>query len=184
MVKYLDSNRIPCRNFAPPRCQALGCAVFCRRCAGKTLKGTAQILYPNPAVLNPGTYRVLGNAHRLRPSSADGDDVRMHVQDAWDWMVPHWCDRSESIWPVEQIDNPKLDLNRPQEFVAAVYTHVMKSVEVADAYTLRGRHYALLYQSMRGGPDPKHEMDEARVRPPPPRGQNPPQPHCHSAAHL
>ena len=94
----------------------------------------------------------------------------MHVQDAWDWMVPHWCDRSESIWPVEQIDNPKLDLNRPQEFVAAVYTHVMKSVEVADAYTLRGRHYALLYQSMRGGPDPKHEMDEARVRPPPPPG--------------
>lgn len=89
---------------------------------------------------------------------------RMHVQDAWDWMVPHWCDRSESIWPVEQINNPKLDLNRPQEYTGAVYTHVMAAEAPGDAYTLRGRHYALLYQSLRGGPDPKHEMDEGRVR--------------------
>eukprot|EP00892_Ulva_mutabilis_P012789 jgi/Ulvmu1/9883/UM057_0039.1 len=85
------------------------------------------------------------------------------ILDAWDWMVPHWCDRSESIWPVEQIDNPKLDINRPQEYAGLVYAHVMAQADVGDAYTLRGRHYALLYQSLRGGPDPKHEMDEARA---------------------
>lgn len=91
----------------------------------------------------------------------------MHVQDAWDWMVPHWCDRSESIWPVKQIEAPKLDINRPQEYAGLVYSHVTAAADAGNAYTLRSRHYALLYHSLRGGPDPKHEMDEARVRPQP-----------------
>eukprot|EP00892_Ulva_mutabilis_P005427 jgi/Ulvmu1/3256/UM151_0004.1 len=92
-----------------------------------------------------------------------GADTGNSILDAWDWMIPHWCDRSTSIWPVRQVKDAKLDLNRPQEYTGLVYTHATAAADAGDAYTLRARQYALLYHSLRGGPDPKHEMDEARA---------------------
>ena len=115
----------------------------------------------------PPTQRTRG-ACMLQGELATARMTAMRVQDAWDWMVQHWCDRSERIWPVQQIEHPKLDLNRPQEWAGAAYTHAARRAKGRDAYTLRSRHYALLYHSFRGGPDPKEEMDWARVRPPPP----------------
>eukprot|EP00892_Ulva_mutabilis_P005950 jgi/Ulvmu1/3727/UM172_0005.1 len=83
-----------------------------------------------------------------------GSESGNSVLDAWDWMAQHWCDRNETLWPVAQLANGKLDMDRPVVFAGAVYAHAAARASVPDAYTLRSRFYALSWHSFRAGPDP------------------------------
>lgn len=77
-------------------------------------------------------------------------------------MGQHWCDRGQSLWPVEQMENPPLEIYRPANFLGAVYNHV----QVSGAYTLRSLFYAELFHEFRGGHDPHSELDWDVVRSP------------------
>ena len=85
-------------------------------------------------------------------------------------MVPHWCDRNEELWPLEQLPGTKLDIDRPVVFSGAVYAHAAARASVPTAYTMRSRSYALAWHAFRAGPDPLNEIkwNFVRRRPPSP----------------
>lgn len=84
----------------------------------------------------------------------------MPVQDVWDFMGQHWCDRGQTLWPVKQMDNPPLEINRPANFLGALYN----KVRVQGVYTQRSLFYAQLFQQFKTGHDPRKEMDWDVVR--------------------
>jgi hypothetical protein len=79
----------------------------------------------------------------------------LYVQDVWDWMAQHWCDRGQTLWPVEQMDNPPLEIYRPANFMGAVYN----KVRLPGVYTRRSLFYAQLFHQFKSGHDPHNEMD-------------------------
>lgn len=83
------------------------------------------------------------------------------VQDAWDWMGPHWCDRAQTMWPVEQMKDFPLEIMPAPRWMGAVYT----ATSSPHAYTQRSLYYAKLFHSFRDGHDPHGEMDWGDVRP-------------------
>jgi hypothetical protein len=84
-----------------------------------------------------------------------------HAQDAWDWMGQHWCDRAQTLWPVEQMENAPLSNNRPAQWLGALYHHARRD----GVYTQRSLFYAQLWQQLRYGHDPWGEVDWDLVRP-------------------
>lgn len=101
-----------------------------------------------------GTY--VSNLHTL----CFPTDWTALVQDAWDWMGPHWCDRGQTIWPVKQMADFPLEFMPIPKWMGAMYTAVSKP----GAYTQRSLYYAKLFHSLRSGHDPHGEMDWHAVR--------------------
>lgn len=79
-----------------------------------------------------------------------------------DFMGQHWCDRSQTLWPVKQMPNPPLEIYRPANWLGALYSQVR--THEADAYTQRSLFYAQLFQQFRSGHDPHGEMNWDVVR--------------------
>jgi hypothetical protein len=76
------------------------------------------------------------------------------LQDAWDWMSVHWCDRNQGLWPFKQMANPPLELYRPAQYLGAVYTRLQKQSPGSQ----RAQAYAALFRSFRSGHDPHNEI--------------------------
>ena len=84
----------------------------------------------------------------------------VQLQDAWDWMTPHLCDRGEERWPFEQPTSAPLELQRPAQSLAMAYT----AVSLHDAYTQRSRLYARVFHHLFFGADPHKELRLGKVR--------------------
>ena len=82
------------------------------------------------------------------------------MQDAWDWMTPHLCDRGEERWPFEQPTSAPLELQRPAQSLAMAYT----AVSLHDAYTQRSRLYARVFHHLFFAADPHKELRLGKVR--------------------
>lgn len=91
---------------------------------------------------------------------AHESDRACAMQDAWDWMGPHWCDRGQTVWPVGQMKDFPLEIMPSPRWIGAVYT----ATRNPGAYTQRSLYYAKLFHDFRTGHDPHREMDWNDVR--------------------
>jgi hypothetical protein len=73
-------------------------------------------------------------------------------------MAPQWCD--PGLWPFQQDLAAPLELQRPAQYLGALYNVVRKS----DAYTLRSRFYAELFHFFSKGRGPLEEVQWDLVR--------------------
>lgn len=86
------------------------------------------------------------------------------VQDAWDWMLEHWCDRGGSLWPLQQAAGAAVGLDSPVALLGAMYTTAVRRGG-PRGYTHRARAYALAWHALRAGPDPSESLSWDVVRP-------------------